>query len=168
MKKLFFALICLTLVFSGCEKDEPVLEQEEIEAKIYTQVKINSITLTSYPLVKSNGASFDVFPSSGADITFQIRGVNPTNYVLYDHDRMYEDVSSVRNIVFTIIGGKTLQVINDFYFFRFLDYDGALNPDHIGDISFNPFVYTIGSPAYPTSFSRIQNGITATFDVTWQ
>lgn len=133
-----------------------------------TKLKIKSITLTSYPLLKSNGGSFDVFPNSGPDISFKILGVNPNNTLLYDHDQMFQDISSVQNLKFAINNGVTLSIVDDFYFLRVIDSDSGLTPDVLGDVSFNPSAYTTILVNYPPSFSKTQNGITAIFDVEWQ
>lgn len=131
-----------------------------------TKIKINSVVLTGYPMLKPNGGSWDI--NSGPDIFFKILGVNPSNTVLYTFNNPMIDVSSVKNLQFNITNGFTLNIVNDFYFLYVFDDDSPLNPDALGYLSFNPSVYQLLPNNYPASFIRTQNGITATLNVEWQ
>lgn len=132
-----------------------------------TKMVVNKVTLTQYPVLTSNGGSWDTFPNSGPDVVIQIVDTNNNgNTALSGRSGEITDATG-QNIAITFNPALSLNVINDFYFLMVYDDDG-LTDQQMGYVSFNPSAYTVGSSAYPSSFSKTQNGITATFKVSWK
>ena len=132
-----------------------------------TKMVISRIVLSEYPVITSGGESWDTFPSSGADVSLQILDVNDNdNQVINDFGNSIVDVSG-QSLEFNYSNPLSLNVINDSYFLNVIDTDTFENED-MGYVSFNPSAYVVGSSAYPDFFVRVQNGITATFLVSWE
>lgn len=132
-----------------------------------TRVKINSLTLTSYPLTK-NGEKWDLYPVSGPDISFQVYGPAPAKPLLYLHPTAFEDTELVQPLQFSLPAEALLPFQHDAYHLLVVDNDNAGYADIMGEVTLNLWDTISATKTYPSSFTFTQNGITAVLDVTWQ
>lgn len=129
-------------------------------------MKINSVTLTGYPLLK-NGEKWDLYPVSGPDISFQFYGPSPIKPLLYIHDNMFEDRELVQDLKFQLPADTRFTLQQEGYHLLVVDNDNAGYADIMGEISFNPWETILSTKTYPGSFTVTQNGITAVLEITW-
>ena len=132
-----------------------------------TTLKIMSVKLTAIPLTKSNGASWDVLPSSGPDVFIKITDNVSTTF--YNHPNYFQDVVA-SNLPLNFILATPLTITN-FSATKALevwDYDYPLTDDFMAGFSFIPSNYTTGPSAYPTTLILIGTGVTAEFTLQWQ
>lgn len=132
-----------------------------------TIMKINTVTLTGYPLLK-NGEKWDLYPISGPDVCFQLYGPAPEKPLLYLHDTAFEDRELVQNLEFRLPADARFALQPGGYHLLVVDNDNAGYADIMGEIAFNPWQTILASKTYPASLTVTQNGLTAVLDITWQ
>lgn len=156
----------ITLKVSGSEGTGELTQTVVIPPKA-TQLKINTIALTEYPLHNAAGNNWDTSSFSYPDIYFTILGLKPTFTPLYKHEAKMQDVSRMATITFMIPGGLTLPIVDDNYSLMIYDWD-EFSDEIMGYIAFNPWFQVTKNGYYPESFTCFQEGCSATFNVTWQ
>jgi hypothetical protein len=128
MKKvitLFF--ITCSILFTSCEKDNQLGTPKSMV--------IESILLTNYPVVYSNGNSFD--PSSGADIFLTIS--KGSNCIESDYLTGYIENCNGSSLTYTPTGNAYLSDLDREYSLCLFDYDGSLTGnDFMGGLGFRP------------------------------
>ncbi len=137
-----------------------------------TTLKIMSVKLTAIPLTKSNGASWDVLPSSGPDVYIQITNNASTTY--YKHPIYYQDVvAGSLPLNFILQNGSaqaTPLTITNFsgnIALEVWDWD-SISDELMSGFVFIPLNYTTGASAYPTTLILTGFGVTAEFTLQWQ
>lgn len=132
-----------------------------------SQMKINSVTLTSYPLTK-DGEKWDVYPvASGPDISFVLYGPDPDKKLLYLHNTAFENVELMQNLKFELPADACFALQQKGYHLLVVDNDNAGYADIMGDLNFNPWETILATKTYPCSFTVSQNGLTAVLDISW-
>lgn len=133
-----------------------------------TIMKINSVTLTSYPLLK-DGAKWDIYPvTSGPDISFHLFGPSLDKPALYAHNTAFDDRLLVENLKFELPADACFPLQPEGYHLVVVDKDNAGYADIMGDLFFNPWETIQSQKSYPSSFTITRNGITALLEVTWR
>jgi PKD repeat protein len=137
--------------------------------------KIIAVKITAIPLTKTNGASWDVSPSSGPDVTFTIEKV-PYN-VQYDHPFYIQDVASSSLPLNFILQNSSnepkpilLPIDNNLFALNIYDYDPPSSIEKIASITFVPkdYITGTGSNAYPTTLKLSYGGVTAELTVEYE
>lgn len=139
--------------------------------------KIISVKIIAIPLTKTNGASWDVSPSSGPDVTFTIEKV-PLNDQ-YNHPFYIQDVvASSLPLNFILVNSSgapkpcSLPIDNNLFALLIYDYDppaGSVSAsvELIASLSFVPknYITGTGSNAYPTILKLSYGGAIAELTV---
>ena len=146
MKNILFLSIMFVLFFS-CSK----------ESSNPTQVSITGVTLNSFPVTESNGASWDL--TSGPDIYFQIY---QGSTLVYEHPTYFENINTAQS--FTLATPIDLIPSNE-YIFQLMDYDNLDDDDWMGGISFYPYSEGSGTPKTKT---LAPGDISVTFSLSYQ
>jgi hypothetical protein len=132
-----------------------------------SQMKINSVTLTSYPMT-TEGKEWDVYPvASGPDISFGICEPLPNKKVLYVHNTAFEDVKLVQDLKFDLPDDAHFPLQQEGYRLMILDNDNAGYSAIMGYLTFNPWETILATKTYRSSFTVSQNGLTAVLDISW-
>lgn len=144
-----------------------------VNIKAPTVLKITSIKITSLPLTKSGGVTWDIAPNSGPDVTFSIEKV-PLN-TQYDHPFFEENVvASTLPINFILQNSKgvpspiNLPADNNLYSVSIWDYDEGKGQELITSLSFVPYNYKSGTDPYPTTFTLSRDGTIVVLTVKWE
>lgn len=156
----------VTLSASGNGASNQSTQQVVIPAQA-SMMKINSITLTSYPLTK-NGEKWDLYPvPSGPDISFQLYGPSPDKPLLYLHNTAFDDRELVQDLKFELPAESRFTLQQEGYHLLVVDNDNAGYADIMGDLNFNPWETILATKTYRSSFTVSQNGLTAVLDISW-
>lgn len=129
----------------------------------YETVKINSVRIDQLPLANSNGTGWDAF--DGADLYFTISDVN-TN-IFFTSSTLNDLTPNMLPLIAEINNGFAINDLDFNYFIDLWDADSPDSDDVIGWVRFTFNEYTTGSNRYPTSVTKVQNGISVTLSLQW-
>lgn len=146
MTKLLLLTLILTTSLQSCKKEE----------KAPTKMFIKSVTVTRYPITKTNGGSWDT-NGTGADIyiTIERAGV-----VLYEHP-FYHQNATAASYTFDLATPLEVSPTGE-YAVNLYDYDDFSPAEFMGALLFTPYTPDLD---YPTILNLRNSSSSVEFDL---
>lgn len=184
--KLFPMMFLAAVLFTGCitksnslGPDDPEVDDDPIEIKTPTHMKLTKIVLTRFPANKSNGDKWDyhVFSSSPTrrpDIYVELSKSGSSSHVYRSgikEDAIFE--TAYDNFSFTSpasSNGGSLPYdipVNDAYTIKVWDDDGISSDDSMGSVNINAAAYYNDDNATHVYKTVTSGGITIKIEGRW-
>ena len=164
MKTIFKSLAMLLMItlFFGCSKDSPTAAPAEV---VKTKVKLTRIEVPSYPSANWDVGSLPDFCAIILNENNQIIGTSSTDWNINPSISypFFVDFSTPLQVTNLSGGVLNIGIFDD-------DSDDPLAgaDDLIGSIAFNISDYTTGTNKYPSTVTKVQNGVTCKLFLTWE